>query len=140
MTRDLGHSPYDLRLGPPAPDGFLRVRWREGYARRQVDAFVDEAVQAVTSGDPTMRPEDVRAVRFTPVRLRSGYDMRAVDEFLDAVEQRLVAQQPAATQAPEPPPAVTGARSPLRVWADRVRWAVPVLVVVIGVCANVFAH
>jgi DivIVA domain-containing protein len=125
-----------LDLDRPGPGAFPRVRWREGYAPRQVDDFLDRAAQDLGSGTPTLRPEDVRAARFTPVWLRSGYDMREVDSYLDDLEQRLVARQPGASYEPEPPPAPTRA-NPVQLWVNRVRWAVLVVAVVVVVCADV---
>jgi DivIVA domain-containing protein len=77
------------------PAEFSRVRWREGYAPEEVDAFV-ERLAATLNGHPIglpMTPEDVRNVSFTPVRLREGYSVDEVDQFLDLAESKLREQQ-----------------------------------------------
>jgi len=68
---------------------FTTVQFREGYTKREVDAFVARAVESLRSATSAMRPEDVRAVRFAPVRLQQGYDMAEVDAYLDDLEQHL---------------------------------------------------
>jgi DivIVA domain-containing protein len=74
---------------------FTSVQFRESYAKDEVDAFVSRAAQELDSPAPTLRPEDVRAVRFAPVRLRQGYDMGEVDDWLDELEQHLTELLPA---------------------------------------------
>ncbi len=82
----------------PTPT-FTSVRFSEGYAKEEVDAFVSRAAQTLDSPAPTLRPEDVRAVRFAPVRLRQGYDMGEVDAWLDELEQHLTELMPAQQEA-----------------------------------------
>ncbi|WP_046470447.1 DivIVA domain-containing protein [Allosalinactinospora lopnorensis] len=43
------------------------------------------------SGEPTMRPEDVRNRKFATTRLTTGYNEQEVDEFLDSAEATLKA-------------------------------------------------
>jgi DivIVA domain-containing protein len=67
------------------PADFTRVRWREGYAPEQVDAFIDRLV-ATVDGRPISKPvtaDEIRNVTFGTVRLREGYAIPEVDEFLD---------------------------------------------------------
>jgi DivIVA domain-containing protein len=61
------------RYSPPLP----LVRFREGYAIDQVDAFLDRS--------PRCTPEEVRDARFSTVRLIRGYDEDVVDALLDDV-------------------------------------------------------
>lgn len=132
-------EPLDSTLDQSAHVAFTRVWLREGYTRGQVDAFIDEAVRALTRPTPSMRPEDVRAVRFTPVRMR-GYDMREVDAYLDDLEHHLVAREQDPQHEHEPWPPVVTARKPgpALVWAARLRWALMLLVVVLWVYADMF--
>ena len=95
----------------PAPDrltrpSFTTVMFREGYAMEQVDAFIERVAQSLAAPTPTVRPEDVRAVRFAPVRLREGYDMAEVDAYLDELEQHLAER---VKDQPQEPPLPTGA-------------------------------
>lgn len=59
---------------------FTPVRLREGYDMGEVDALLDDVVEAAERGEP-VGPVIDRA-RFTPVRLREGYDMSEVDRLL----------------------------------------------------------
>lgn len=137
MTSTPGDPLSALDPGRPEP-AFMRVRLREGYATGQVDAFIDQAVQALRSRETTMRPEDVRAVRFTPTRMRAGYDMRQVDAFLDELEDQLAARQPEPSVVPPDPPAEAVRRSvAIQAWVTRLRWAILLFVVVLWVVADV---
>ena len=109
----------------PAPDRLTRptfttVMFREGYAMEQVDAFIERAAQSLGAPVPTVRPEDVRAVRFAPVRMREGYDMAQVDTYLDELEQHLVErvrdlpQVPAVPAGTDPDPGARTTGSRLR--------------------------
>ena len=63
-----------MGIGPPG-EAFPRVKWSQGYAIDEVDAFM-----ATVS---TKTVDEIENVQFTVVRLRSGYRMDAVDEALD---------------------------------------------------------
>lgn len=142
MTGLSGDPPSDLDVGRADHHAFMRVRLREGYATGQVDAFVDQAVQALRSPGSSMRPEDVRAVRFTPVRVRAGYDMREVDAFLDGLEEELAARQPATHNERVGYSPAADVRKPVTayVWAARMKGALLLLVVVLWVYAGVFTE
>jgi len=100
---------------------FTTVQFREGYTKREVDAFVARAVESLRSATPAMRPEDVRAVRFAPVRLQQGYDMAEVDAYLDDLEQHL--SERAVHQAQQSAPPVVSPYPPGSSWATRARIA-----------------
>ncbi len=68
---------------------FSTVRWREGYAPEQVDAFLERLRRGLDGEAPPVTASQVVEVLFTAVRLRPGYDMRQVDELLRAVEGHL---------------------------------------------------
>lgn len=137
MTPTPGDPLSAIDPGRPEP-AFMRVRLREGYATGQVDAFIDQAVQALSSREATMRPEDVRAVRFTPTRVRAGYDMRQVDAFLDELEEQLAARQPEPSELPPCPPAEAVRKTMnVQAWVARLRWAILLFVVVLWVVADV---
>lgn len=68
----------------PAPPSFGETRWREGYDRDEVDAFVIEVRQALEHGPvPVGLPERIVNATFQPTRLREGYDQDEVDHYLD---------------------------------------------------------
>jgi DivIVA domain-containing protein len=117
---------------------FTHVRWREGYAIGEVDAFIERAVQALGSTDSELRAADVRAARFRPVRMREGYEMREVDTYLDNLEQQL------AQRHPEPEPGASDGARPSLVemlksgsMASKLTWALLLLVVLVWVYAEV---
>ncbi len=116
---------------------FTRVRFREGYTRSEVDAFVDRAARALRSPVPDLRPEDVRAVTFTPVRVREGYEMAEVDAYLDGVEQELAARRHGLPDDGAAAPAGPK-HDAVRLWVGRLRWALLVLVVVAWLYVQVF--
>lgn len=62
---------------------FTPVLVREGYDQGQVDAFLDQLVQAVRE-ERDLAPM-VTAARFTPTRGREGYDMGEVDDFIEGL-------------------------------------------------------
>lgn len=65
---------------------FTVVRWREGYAIEEVDAFVERCFADLSRGaHGDLTAATVRDVRFTPRRFRAGYDMDEVDVYLDEV-------------------------------------------------------
>lgn len=82
---------------------FTTVRFREGYAMPDVDAFLDDLVQRLRAGHEVA--EFVRTARFTPVRLRGGYDMGEVDTFLDRVVAGAAVGTPGPPAAAKPVPA-----------------------------------
>ena len=88
------NAPPGDPLAEPALDrltraAFTSVQFREGYTKGEVEAFVGRATEALASPVPTLRPEEVRAIRFSTVRLQQGYEMREVDTYLDDLEQHL---------------------------------------------------
>lgn len=63
---------------------------RRGYARNEVDDFVDRVVRTLREEDDLTAAE-VHHVQFgRPIIGRRGYDERLVDEFLDDVETELI--------------------------------------------------
>ena len=140
MASKSGDPLSDHNTGRSEHCTFTAVRLREGYAMRQVEAFVAQAVQSLNSPCPTVRPQDVRAVRFTPVRVRAGYDMREVDAFLDDLEEQLAARQQDPQYEQESyPPAVPGRRlGASQQWASRLKGVLLLVVVVLWAYAQVF--
>jgi DivIVA domain-containing protein len=70
---------------------FTRVRWREGYAMAEVDAFVAR-LMATAEGRYVDRPvtaDEIHQVVFRSVRLTEGYSVDEVDAFLDQAENLL---------------------------------------------------
>jgi len=65
---------------------FTVTRWREGYDKAEVDAFLARAALAIDTHNPLSTPE-VLSARFEPTRFREGYNQRQVDEFLDRLAQ-----------------------------------------------------
>ena len=133
-------APDPLHL--PAPVTFSRVRWQEGYDVRQVDAFVQRALDDLHSPGTTLRASDVRAARFRPVRLREGYRMREVDDYLDALEQTLTLRHPEPVDAAVPAHGslLVRLRSPaVRQWTSRLTWALVALVAVLWLYAEAVA-
>jgi len=98
---------------------FTTVQFREGYTKREVDAFVSRAVESLRSPAPALAPEDVRAVRFAPVRLQQGYDMAEVDAYLDDLEHYLT--ELARRRPAQPVPAADGPFPPGSSRLDRAR-------------------
>ena len=88
---------------------FTPVRFREGYRMSEVDAFLEQVVAAVRSGEPI--DELVQTALFTPVRLSEGYLMAEVDDFLDRVLAAGVDATPSA-YVDVPAPAATPVPSP----------------------------
>jgi DivIVA domain-containing protein len=131
-----GDPPGSRSLSGPEHVSFMRVRLREGYAVGQVDAFVEQAVLALSARDPSVRAEDVRAVRFAPVRVRAGYDMREVDAFLDELEKQLPARQPDPSSAQGSRGTVPRSRT-VPAWAGHLKGALLLVVVVLWVYAEV---
>jgi DivIVA domain-containing protein len=73
-------------------DRYPRVsRWRKGYHRRQVDAFVSNVEVSLSGMTPMPTATDIRRAGFE--LRRGGYDTKAVDTALDELESRVLAVQ-----------------------------------------------
>lgn len=71
---------------------FPRVsRFRRGYHRRQVDAFLQRIEVSLTGIFPPPTTAEVRQAGFEMVH--GGYDVAAVDAHLDALEERAMLAQ-----------------------------------------------
>ena len=71
---------------------FRRVsRFRRGYHRRQVDAFLQRIEVSLTGIFPPPTAAEVRQAGFELVH--GGYDVGAVDAYLDALEERAMLAQ-----------------------------------------------
>ncbi|GAA4844805.1 hypothetical protein GCM10023221_23930 [Luteimicrobium xylanilyticum] len=109
---------------------FSTTKFREGYDIEEVDGYLDEVGQTLTSLEAgaaattpgLLGPEDVLAKVFDTVKFREGYAIDEVDDLLDVVVQTLqehraralaTGAQPVVPAPPSPPatgvvPAVTG--------------------------------
>ena len=67
---------------------FTVTRWREGYDKAEVDAFLARLALAVDTHS-TITPMEIVNARFQPTRLREGYNQNQVDNFLDRVVESL---------------------------------------------------
>jgi DivIVA domain-containing protein len=72
-------------MGPPGA-AFAVVKWQQGYAIDEVDAFM------ATISSRT--PNQIRKAQFSVRRLRPGYRMQDVDDALDAWATSLEARNP----------------------------------------------
>ena len=73
-------------------DRYPRVRrWRRGYHRRQVDAFVSNVEVSLSGMIPMPTATDIRRAGFE--LRRGGYDTSVVDAALDELEGRVLAVQ-----------------------------------------------
>ena len=73
-------------------DRYPRVRrWRKGYHRGQVDAFVSNVEVSLSGMIPMPTATDIRRAGFE--LRRGGYDTSAVDAALDDLESRVLAVQ-----------------------------------------------
>ena len=73
-------------------DRYPRVRrWRKGYHRGQVDAFVSNVEVSLSGMIPMPTATDIRRAGFE--LRRGGYDTAAVDAALDDLESRVLAVQ-----------------------------------------------
>jgi DivIVA domain-containing protein len=73
-------------------DRYPRVsRWRKGYHRRQVDAFVSNVEVSLSGMIPMPTATDIRRAGFE--LRRGGYDTAVVDAALDELEGRVLAVQ-----------------------------------------------
>ncbi len=76
---------------------FTVTKWRQGYDRAEVDAFLAKVAEGAVS------PADVEGVRFSPSRFQPGYDEEEVDRALDVLATRASASTP---HSPTPASAV----------------------------------
>lgn len=77
---------------------FTTVRFKEGYSAREVDDFLDEIVDRMTTGDHSLARR-IKEKTFSNVRFRGGYDIDEVDDFLDEVARGLEGDAGASTGA-----------------------------------------
>lgn len=63
---------------------FRVTKFREGYDKAEVDAFLARIALAIDTHTPVAKLEVVNA-RFSPTRFRQGYDQDQVDDFLDRI-------------------------------------------------------
>lgn len=75
---------------------FTTVRFKEGYSTREVDDFLDEIVDRMTTGDHSLARR-IKEKTFSNVRFRGGYDIDEVDDFLDEVARGLEGDTGAST-------------------------------------------
>lgn len=69
---------------------------RRGYARAEVDKFVDRIARTLSAEDD-LTPAEVHHVSFAkPLLGKRGYDEREVDEFLDRAEDEIARRTGAA--------------------------------------------
>jgi DivIVA domain-containing protein len=90
-AKTAGAAQFCLTCGAPAPGpGFSSTRMRPGYAKQEVDAFL-EAIRDTLLGlrEPPLTAGEIRHKQFATTRGRSGYDEQEVDAFLDEAEARL---------------------------------------------------
>lgn len=137
MTCLPGEPLSDQEPDRSAHAGFTHVRWREGYAIGEVDAFIELAVAALDSPSPALRPEDVRAARFRPVRVREGYEMAEVDAYLDDLEEQLAKRHPTPEEEPSPEvrPSLLGLLT-AGTWTSRLTWVLLLAVLLLWVYAE----
>lgn len=77
---------------------FTTVRFKEGYSTREVDDFLDEIIDRMTTGDHSLARR-IKEKTFSNVRFREGYDIDEVDDFLDEVARGLEGDAGASTGA-----------------------------------------
>ena len=75
---------------------FTTVRFKEGYSAREVDDFLDEIVDRMTTDDHSLARR-IKEKTFSNVRFRGGYDIDEVDDFLDEVARGLEGDAGAST-------------------------------------------
>jgi DivIVA domain-containing protein len=69
-------------------------RWRRGYHRKQVDAFLATVEVSLQGNLPPIAASEIRRAGFELVR--HGYVVAAVDAFLDELEERVLVVESAA--------------------------------------------
>ena len=67
---------------------FTVTRWREGYDKAEVDAFLARLALAIDTHS-AVTPLDIVNARFQPTRFREGYKQDQVDDFLDRIVESL---------------------------------------------------
>ena len=67
---------------------FTVTRWREGYDKAEVDAFLARMALAVDT-HTVVTPLEIVNVRFQPTKFREGYNQNQVDDFLDRIVESL---------------------------------------------------
>ena len=74
---------------------FTPTKWREGYEQDEVDEFLVEVGNSLSTwehGIPgRLTAADVVTKRFQPTKFRAGYDQDQVDDYLDEVSRTLQA-------------------------------------------------
>lgn len=65
---------------------------RRGYAKNEVDQFVQRIAKTLADEDDLTAAEIHHVMFGKPLLGRRGYDEREVDDFLDAVEEQLAAR------------------------------------------------
>jgi DivIVA domain-containing protein len=80
-----------VTVDPRLLDGstFRRVRWKEGYDTRDVDAYLAGLRDDLQRDPPRVGPDDVLAARFRTTRLSRGYHQDDVEAYLDEVIRHL---------------------------------------------------
>lgn len=68
---------------------FTTTRFREGYDKAEVNAFLARVALAIDTHTGITKLEIVNA-RFSATRFREGYDQDQVDDFLDEIAQSLI--------------------------------------------------
>lgn len=67
---------------------FSVTRWREGYDKAEVDAFLARVALAVDT-HTAITPLEIVNARFQPTKFREGYNQNQVDNFLDRIVESL---------------------------------------------------
>jgi len=67
---------------------FSVTRWREGYDKAEVDAFLARIALAVDT-HTVVAPLEIVNARFQPTKFREGYNQDQVDNFLDRIVESL---------------------------------------------------
>lgn len=65
---------------------FTLTRWRAGYDKHEVDAFLARVSLAIDT-ENALSVAEVRSVRFTTIRFREGYNQEQVNDLLDRLAQ-----------------------------------------------------
>ena len=67
---------------------FTVTRWREGYDKAEVAAFLARLALAVDTHS-AIAPLEIVNARFQPTKFREGYNQDQVDNFLDRIVESL---------------------------------------------------